>query len=249
MLQLGRCRASQLSSLVGVPRPQIYEILRELSSKGIIQRTPGSPTIYTAIPPENALSLLTSRLTQRLNLLKYREAKLATDLTKFRDSKQSIDTHVDLITGGGNALHRQLHLLQNVRYDYASISSKDGLKRLGGQGILGEEFLQAVKRARRRGVRIRIISDVVPSNRKSAAYLSTRAELRRLPDLMIYLSIFDQQDMLIGPSLSDDETGESDSRQTDLWTNNPKFVRGMYEVFDRLWSEASEYRRKRQGRD
>jgi len=59
-----------------------------------------------------------------------------------------------------------------------------------------------------------------------------------LTDLYFYIDIFDQREMLIGPSLLDEETGDRDTRQADIWTNNPRFIRGMYELFERLWKTS-----------
>jgi hypothetical protein len=54
------------------------------------------------------------------------------------------------------------------------------------------------------------------------------------------MDIVDCSQMLFGPAFpaSDKELGE---RQSDLWTNSQKFVRGMHGLFERFWAESHRY--------
>jgi len=110
---------------------------------------------------------------------------------------------------------------------------------MGGDGILGEDLMQVITRARRRGVRIRIISEMDETNLKHANLISKYVELRNLQDILFYIHIFDKREMTIGPASTDEEVEKGFGRDEDLWTNNPRFIQGMYAMFEKLWEGSS----------
>ncbi len=130
-------------------------------------------------------------------------------------------------------------MINESETDYVSVASKYGLRRMSGEGVLGQEFARAIKSAHRRGVRIKVISDIDRTDQRSANVLSRYLELRNLGVLSIYLDIVDKDQMLIGPPIPDDQASERSVREADLWTNNPQFTLGMYQLFERLWRAAS----------
>lgn len=50
LLTLGHAIAREVHELSKVPRPRVYDVLKELSAKGIIEIHESSPTVYRAIP-------------------------------------------------------------------------------------------------------------------------------------------------------------------------------------------------------
>jgi len=72
-------------------------------------------------------------------------------------------------------------MISEAESDYAAITSKYGLVRR--RVLLGTEFLNAVKAAKRRGVRIRIISEIDAFDLQDAESLSRHAEVRELRSL------------------------------------------------------------------
>ena len=51
----GEATASEIHRLSGVPRNKVYEVLRSLEEKGLIESLRSSPTVFKAINPENVL--------------------------------------------------------------------------------------------------------------------------------------------------------------------------------------------------
>jgi sugar-specific transcriptional regulator TrmB len=235
LLKLGAVRASQVSMNVGVVRPEVYRVLRELSVKGLVQMNIGPPATYSAIAPRRALSTLTKRLRDKVVLLSKRQGELAEALSSVTVETSAQVERFGMIPGIENAVTRNIQMVREAKRDYSAVMTRHGLSRALDNGLA-----RAIVSAKKRKIRIRIISEVDSSNSKPANYLTQHIELRTTQDLLFYMDIIDCNQMLFGPAFPplDEELGE---RRSDLWTNSQKFVRGMYGIFERLWTESHRY--------
>jgi phosphatidylserine/phosphatidylglycerophosphate/cardiolipin synthase-like enzyme len=146
------------------------------------------------------------------------------------------------LTTADNEQQRHLLMIKQARRDHVAIISRFGVRLMGGEGVMGKDTLRAVMRAKQRGVRIRIIAEVDEFNREYAGRLSHYAELRQLQDVLFYFHIFDKRELIIGPASSTDDeirVPERVTRNSDLWTNNRRFIQGMYSMFEKLWSVSA----------
>lgn len=90
LLRLGRARAELLARVTGIVRPEIYRILRELEAKGLVQRTPGAPSKYSATPPNKGLSLVIERYKKKLVDLERKKASLVKIFKAYPFDQNSI---------------------------------------------------------------------------------------------------------------------------------------------------------------
>jgi sugar-specific transcriptional regulator TrmB len=215
----------------------VYRILRELSSHGLVQRNPCSPSTFTATAPDRAVSLLLNRSASRLSVLEQRKAEVISSLSSYTYNA-GVDTEerFSLMTGGQNLIVKARQMIADTKQDYVSVMSKYGLKRIKETGIAN-----AIVGARRRKVRFRVISEIDASNFKSADLLRRHVEVRRNSGLLFYLGIADKKELVLGPAVTDEEASERNSRELDLWTNNERFIEGMYAMFERIWEASPKY--------
>jgi sugar-specific transcriptional regulator TrmB len=241
LLRLGSMRAGQLSSATGIVRPEIYRILRELSSQGLVQRTPGVPSIYAAASPEKGLSLIIDRQRRRLSELERKKAALVKAFARHpHDGEGVIDGRFGVIMGADNVVSKAKQMIADTKYEYAAIMSEYALKRAREDGVT-----RVLASAHKRDVRIRIISEIDESNSPIANNIAKYVELRRSSALLFYVDIFDEKEMLFGPAITDAELGDTVRKDIDFWTNNPQFVRGMQALFEHLWDASSKYEPRR----
>jgi sugar-specific transcriptional regulator TrmB len=241
LLRLGRGKASQICLMMGIAKPEAYRILRELSLKGMVERSAGSPSTYRPNPPSHAIPALLGRLEHRFTDLRQKKSKLIRSLQSIEsDAVEGLDERFDLIRGCANVLQKRIDMVMGAKQDYVSIISKYGLRRISGEE-LNDKFTSVMMSAKRRGLRIRMISEIDNSNLRSAHVLSRHVELRHLPDLLFYVDIVDKREMIIGPTLTDEEAREHYKQEDDIWTNNPRFVRAIYAMFEGLWTGARKY--------
>lgn len=57
----------RVSKVTGVPQPKVYETLRKLVSRGVVQEIAGDPTLFTALPPDVLLDQLEDTFDRRLH--------------------------------------------------------------------------------------------------------------------------------------------------------------------------------------
>jgi sugar-specific transcriptional regulator TrmB len=235
LLKLGTIRASRISTNVGVVRPEVYRVLRELSVKGLVQRNLGPPATYSPIAPARALSTLTKRLRDRLVSLSHKRGTLAKALSSVTTETKSPVELFGVISGGENAVAKNIQMVREAKQDYSAVLTRYGLSRALDNG-LAREMLSA----KRRNVTVRIVSEIDSTNAKTADYLARHVDLRVSRGLLLYMDIVDCNQMIFGPAFParDEELG---TRESDLWTNSEKFVRGMYALFERVWAESRRY--------
>ena len=150
------------------------------------------------------------------------------------DQNSIAEEGFSLIVGADNVVFRARQMIADAKHEYAAIMSKYALKRAREDGLT-----RVLASARKRGLQIRIISEIDESNSATADSLSKYVELRRSNGLLFYLDIFDRKEMLFGPAITDADLSDTMRRDTDLWTNNPRFVGGMYALFEHLWDASA----------
>lgn len=241
LLRLGTCRASEISLAIGVARPEAYRVLREISSKGLALRNPGSPSTYTAVAPKEGLSRLLNRFSMQLASLEHKRK----NLEKFLGSQSphvqhAIQGKFSIVAGGDNLTFKVNQMIRDAEHEYVAIVSKYGLRRTKETGLA-----RAYVSAKRRNLSIRLISEIENSNAEIANWLSRYAEIRHSPGILLYMGICDKREMILGPAVLDEELKRPNRTEVDLWTDDSVFVRGVYGLFEHLWRASSTYRPSR----
>lgn len=234
ILKSDRRPVRQIAAQVGIARPEAYRILRELSSKGLVQRVPTSPSTYTATPPSQALPQLLTEFREELASLEQKNTRLVKSLASMTSViEYAFEPRFSVIRGGANALDQAKRLITDAKSDYSGILSRHGLRRIREDGVGAALIL-----AKKRGVRVRVITEVDSSNIECARFMSKYIEIRRTRNLPLYLDIMDKREMQMGPAITFEEEADHTEREMDVWTNNLRFIRGMYMLFEQLWHKC-----------
>jgi hypothetical protein len=176
---------------------------------------------------------------EKMILLDQKKARLSKSLSSITPTDFAFQP-LSVITGGGNLIRRVNQMIAEAKLDYAGIVSKTGLARLRSDG--GAASLISAKR---RGLRVRVITELDHSNSDVANYLARHIEVRQSHDLFYYMDIVDKREMCFGPGFpfEGEEARSLLSRELDLWTSDSRFVLGMYAMFERLWEVSPRYAR------
>src|SRR3972149_1817069 len=95
--------ALELAKVVGKHHEEVYRCLDKLRELGLVSVMPGRPTRYLALSPEQGLSLLIDRESQRLQDLKSRKRNLAEKLESLRLEQKTIPEQKGFRWVGDNA--------------------------------------------------------------------------------------------------------------------------------------------------
>jgi len=243
LLRLGASRPSRISSEIGIARPEAYRVLRELYAIGIVTRNIGSPIVYRARSPDEALSLLIDRSSNALKRLEKKKGTLANSLKSQNLSNDSLaNPRFSQIGGGGaSVIMKETELLNRAEDSFDWIISREALQRIRDHRMPDARSGDAVLSASRRGVKIRMITEVDRSNIRAADFLSRYIQLRRTNGLALYMDIADGKEIIFGPAINKSEAISHSSREADLWTNDRRFIAGMHALFETLWNTSPEY--------
>ncbi|MGO9646311.1 MAG: TrmB family transcriptional regulator [Candidatus Bathyarchaeia archaeon] len=240
LVQLGTCRASMIASRAGLVRPETYRVLHELSSLGLVQRNLDSPSTYTAVSPSAALKALVQQHKRKVSRLNQKMPDLAKLISTSRSPTTDSTEALSVVTGPENLNLKEIQMISKAKEDFAAIVSKFGLPQLSDYGID-----KALISAKRRGITVRVIVEVGPSNVRFANRLARHIEVRRTHDLLFCMDVADKSEVLFGPAFpgTEEEVLSMDPKTLDynVWTKNPRFVGAMYTIFERLWEASPKY--------
>ncbi len=239
LIRFGTLKAPQIGTALGIARPEVYRVLRELSTKGLVQRNLSWPSTFTATLPAVALPLMIKQLRDTCASLETSKDDLIRSLSRNVQVNPKFN-HISLINRV-QLDQRFIKTLALAKNDYAGISGKYGFSKSVERGIA-----EAIISARKRNVNVRLITEIDKSNIKAANILSRYAQVRLSKNVLFYADIIDKEQMFFGPIFDRiDEDSNPRLKELDLFTNNPRFIGGIYALFERLWSVSKNYSRAR----
>ncbi len=237
LLSIGEAKASFLAREAEILRTDIYRILSALTGKGLVSSPLGTPAKYTATDPQEALGRLIkdqSSKTQRLT------AQYARMVSRIKSMSKRSNTHTGefkVLPNRYRGFETAVEMITRSQSYYAAVFSKWGLARYCVGDGPGRKALAT---AHRRGVSIRIISEIDKSNYAQASVLSKFAEVRHTSDVTFFLDLSDGKEVILGPKLIPHDLLRT-RQEVDLWTNNPAFVNAIQGMFDKLWHSSVPY--------
>lgn len=162
--------AATICNEAGVPDSKVYYALEELQSKGMIVVQFGTPNLYKALSPKEALASLRKRLTEEHIEKIQRVDDLAEKLEAVHSRAQGSD-EVELayiIKGRRNVLGKMTELVAGARKEITALISD--------QKIL-KEIKDPLYRAGERGVEVNL---AIPSTQMKKAATKGIGQLKRL---------------------------------------------------------------------
>jgi len=236
LLTLGPSGARTISGVAGLPREDTYRMLRELRASGLVEVIMAKPSIFTAIDPKVAMSLLVSRLYNKFVLLK----KTAMETGEWLHSLNRTDSPTEpfenrsvfKLEGGEQVFERMSKLVQNCKNELVRILSATGLRQNYLLGIFDQE-----SKIVDRGVRVRAITELLPVNREILEEYSKFVELRHLVgvDSSLKYCIVDDSEMILLTSSPTNNIRDMGA----IWTNNRPWIQGFKKEFELTWSGAT----------
>jgi sugar-specific transcriptional regulator TrmB len=237
LLRTGRSPANALAKVAGIHRVDTYKKLNELTQLGFSRLILGRPTLYEPIEPHAVLESLINSKKKELELFIQNTARLepklrgvsSIPLIKVDDGHSAYQ----LVAGRQQGYGTIEKVLQAARYDVQRTVSANGLKRNYKYKLL-DELIACAKR----GVRVRVISNVEQVPRKIVDLLVSSIELRQVTDSLLPFIIVDGETILLSSQFNDsDMTLNSHSTRTVL-IRDKKFAKLFSLVFEHFWASA-----------
>ncbi|VVB80321.1 Putative HTH-type transcriptional regulator TrmBL2 [uncultured archaeon] len=236
LLSRRQSTAGELSSISDVPRSRTYDILESLEKKGFIVMKLGKPIKFVALKPEEVVERVKKNLvveakekSKRLETLKGDEVldelnSLFSDGVKFVEP-----TDLSGALRGRQNLYNHLDMLvREAEETITIVTSADGLSRKM------EVLMPSLDKAKKRGVKIRIVAPITQANIKVAKELSKVAEVRDCQNLKGRFCIIDSEQILF--MLLNDETVHP-NYDLGVWINTEFFAQALEQLFEIAWNQ------------
>jgi sugar-specific transcriptional regulator TrmB len=175
LLKFESSTARALAIASGLARQDIYKVLDELQTLGIVERQITVPTKFTAFPIQDALSILLNHKIKQESDLETKTRKLINNIkTQNRRAVEDKEPKIFLIPEGETVILNLRKAIQSTQKSIDIVSSSRSLTQVM---FFHKKDLE---RAVARGVKIQCITDVIEEEQ------SNLAEFHALKDISIF---------------------------------------------------------------
>jgi sugar-specific transcriptional regulator TrmB len=237
LLRVGRSPANTLAKVAGIHRVDTYKKLNELTQLGFSKLIMGRPTLYEPTEPKAVLESLINSKRKELEHLLRNTARLEPKLRVLStipvikvDNGQS---SYQLVVGREQGYSTITKVLQAARSDVQRTISPNGIKRNYKYKLL-DELIACTKR----GVRVRIITNVERVPTKIVNLLLSNVELRHSTDSLLPSIIVDNETVLLSSQFNDNDMSLSSHSTRTVLIRDKKFAKLFSLVFEHFWSTA-----------
>lgn len=232
LLQTGKTTGSNISKETGLARQEIYRILNELHTMGLIEKTISVPTEFQAVPIRDGISVLMIRKSRELEQTKERTQSLIDEYNIVKDSIPQKEYKFLMIPAKTLSHEVRERMFQNSEETVQLISTN----RRFSQGI--SHFFEVWEKTLKRKVRVQVI--IVGEEAKFKG--STRlGNLQQHPNFAAKftnkhctgLLIVDKKEAIV----TLDPNGDLGASPV-LWTNHPEVLSIYNDYFVNIWEQA-----------
>jgi len=234
LLSRGVSTAGELSNISDVPRSRTYDILETLEKKGFIVMKLGKPIKFVALKPEEVVDRVKKNLmrsaedkSKRLDRLKGEEilqelSSLFTQGVKFVEPSDLSGS----VRGRQNMYNHLDMMIREAEQTVTIVTTGPGLNRKL------EALMPSLEKAKKRGVVIRVATQITESNKEIAKDLAKVAEVRHMPKMRGRFAIVDSQQLLF--MVLDDESVHP-NYDVAIWLSTDFFAQAMEQLFEAAW--------------
>jgi sugar-specific transcriptional regulator TrmB len=237
---LAACRAgpqtaSELARLSAVNRVEAYRFIQRLAADGLLTPTGGRPQRFAALPPNDLVDRWIHRASDRLRSLEAGREKVLADWEEGRADLSDPDPRKFAVLEGRETIDR--FLLKRI-----GTAERQILLSASGPSLAG--FIdggvdRGLREAGKRGVKVRVITEIQPPNLGDVKHFAAFADLRHSSAPITNRAVVvDGAGALVYVS-GEEGLGRSGEEQVALWSSAPMFVQLARDYHRRLWTPAS----------
>ncbi|MFH1174659.1 MAG: helix-turn-helix domain-containing protein [archaeon] len=236
LLSRGVSTAGELSDIANVPRSRSYDILESLEKKGFIVLKLGKPIKYLAVPPQEVVERLKKRIAEdsrsQVGLLdELKESPVLDQLSQLHKTGiDLVDPHdVGGAVKGKDNIYNQMDLMiKDAQESIVIMTTASGLVNKATY------FKNAFKNAHKRGVSIKILTQLTKDSKTAIAELSSYADIKVLDKIKARFIIVDGKELVF---MLMDDAEVHPTYDIGIWVNTPFFAGALTYLFDLVWKE------------
>jgi sugar-specific transcriptional regulator TrmB len=233
-VSLREATTRQISVTSGKERAQTHHALRKLQQLGLVEVTVETPARFRPIEIKLALNRL--YLQQRTKLRKLDEMRriFVRSESLIETKKTSISDSYSIVKGRINVYSRMLQAINTSKEEVTVMLSDQGLTRVRRFA----DLFNCMKKRSRRGVKLRIMSQISQQNLNDAKSFAKFCELRHMRNQFTNASVYDHQVGSIALSLKEN-LDIQELEHIAFWTTAKSFVETLATYLDSAWFLAA----------
>lgn len=221
-------------------KAQVYRILKNLQSKGLVESTLEFPMRFTTIPFEKVLDLLIKAKKEEASFLEDKKDDLLAYWKSIGIEKSVVfPEKFVVIQGRSNIYSRILQLVEETNNEFLAITTNLGVIRADQAGIIA-----AIEK---RDIQSRLLTYISKENLETTKKVVDKISKAKLniegrhtnlaSNVCPRFVIKDEKEAIffIAPKEDSSITSRED---TGLWTDSKAFVSALKMFFDNLWRDA-----------
>jgi len=235
LAKTGPSKASETARAVQINRTETYRTIRNLQRRGLVEATLERPVRLQSVPFDRCLSILIDERKARLRILEQRGEALRRQFAMTRVEPVTHEVERFQVVEGMLRIEQRLQsMCAQAEKSVMTVLSPLEIVRGDTAGLF-----DMLTHAAKAGLRVRVITAIIPANLEIAEKLRQRVEIRHM-DLKAKpiprVSIIDDSEALFEISTAD-ETHRTE--EVALWINSRPFVRNLQAYFDEMWNSAT----------
>ena len=232
LLRIGKNTGSTLSKETSLARQEVYRILQELHSKGLVEKIISTPTEFQAVPIQDGISVLMIEKAKELEQTKERVQSLIDEYASTKNSIAQKEYKFLMIPPKKLAHEARERMFENAKEKIQLISTN----RRFSQGI--SHFFEVWERTLKRSVQVQVL---IVGDESKFNYSSKLRLLQRYPNFAVKFSFKPSPGLLI---VDESEAIVTLHPKVDLgaspvlWTNHPEFLSIYLDYFTNTWKKT-----------
>jgi sugar-specific transcriptional regulator TrmB len=235
LTHLGASKVADLAKAAALKRAETYQILERLQGRGLVEGTLTRPRQFTAVDAERALAILIEERAAGLKAVEGMREDLAARLARLNGGPAKAEKAGESfrILHDRNQINGQLsRTIRSAQKELCVVASSRALFRL----LLDEGLEDELRGARKRGVAVRILTEIVPGNEEVLGRMAEFAEVRhQMVPRPLRFFIADEREIV--QYVTADPMGQH-TKETALWIGARDHVQAQRAFFDDSWSSA-----------
>jgi|SRR3989344_5476830 len=239
LLSRGVATAGELSDISNVPRSRAYDVLESLEKKGIIVMKIGKPIKYIAVPPNEVVKRVQSKLKVEAD----NQSKLLDEMknSDIMSELQVLHTHgiekIDptemtaSLRGRTNIYDHISSALENAKESVYICTSDQGLIRKA------DALKRNLRALKKKGVKIKIAAPINKISKAAADELKEFAEVRNSGDMDSRFVLVDGSNLTFMLVNDKDVNASYDSA---IAVKSDFFSKSFKDLFEKKWNDMKE---------
>lgn len=225
--------ASELARVSAMHRVEAYRFIEQLVAQGLLHETGGHPRRFVALPPEELVDRWIREASDDLQRLERDRDVIVRSWLETRDLVGASDGRKFAVLEGREATDRLLT-------KQIGVAQRAILLTLNGTtlaSLMDGGVDRALREASRRGVKVRVATDIHRAHLAEVKHYLSFAEVRHATTMITHRSIvIDRNGALVFISGDGDAQRDGGGEQIALWSTTPAVVELSREYHQRLWA-------------